>query len=100
MGGPDSFDLQLYGSGIYYGGQTIQGQGFITSATSMDNIKSIHIKLAGFSDVHWTERVRVHIVEWCLILYFSTLSEMLSSAYTYITQHYKILGIKNTPQWR
>ena len=58
MGGPDNFHIQLQGHGIYYGGQTIQGQVQISSCEYMSNIKSVQIKLSGFANVHWTEQVR------------------------------------------
>ena len=60
MGGPEVFNLQLYGGpygGSYFSGQTIQGQVLVSTSTYLTNIKSIQIKLAGFANVHWTESV-------------------------------------------
>ena len=58
MGGPDVFLIQLQGQGIYYGGQTIQGQVQVSNGAHMSNIKNIQIKLIGFGEVHWTEQER------------------------------------------
>ena len=58
MGGPDSFNVQLQGHGIYYGGQVIQGQILISSREYMPNVRNIQMKLVGFGEVQWTEQVR------------------------------------------
>ena len=57
MGGPDNFDLQIDGPGTYFSWQLIQGQVIITSSMEMSKIKNIQVKLEGFANVHWTERV-------------------------------------------
>ena len=57
MGGVEAFNLQLYGSGIYFSGQVIQGQIIVGSSTPLTNIKSIQVKLTGFASVHWSEQV-------------------------------------------
>ena len=64
MSGLDSFDLQLYGSGIYFGGQTIWGKVVISSNTKMTNIENIRVKLTGFADVHWTEFNDEHVYHY------------------------------------
>ena len=56
MGGPDSFNLQLQGSGIHFGGQVVQGQVLISSCELMSNIRNIQVKLIGFGEVHWTQQ--------------------------------------------
>ena len=49
--------MQLQGSGVYFGGQRIEGQVLINSYASMSSGSNIQINLAGFGEVHWTEEV-------------------------------------------
>ena len=53
MGGPDSFEVQVQGHGIYFGGQTIQGQVYINLSEAMSNVKNVQVMLKGFGKVHW-----------------------------------------------
>ena len=56
MSGPDAFQIQVQGPAVYYEGQTIQGQVFISNRELLSNIKNIQIKLSGLGNVLWTER--------------------------------------------
>ena len=56
MSGLDTFQIQLKGQPVYYEGQTIHGQVFISNRELLSNIKNIQIKLSGLGNVHWTER--------------------------------------------
>ena len=57
MGGPDVFGLKVGGPGIYFSGQTINGQVILETGEELTNIKSVEIKIKGKGEVHWTERV-------------------------------------------
>ena len=60
MGGPEIFEIQLQGNGIYYGGQMIQGQlkigGSHKHQEYLSSINNIQMKILGYGEVHWTER--------------------------------------------
>ena len=56
MTGLDIFQIQLQDQAVYYEGQTIHGQVFISNSELLSNIKKVQIKLSGLGNVHWTER--------------------------------------------
>ena len=60
MGGPEMFEIQLQGNGIYYGGQMIHGQlkigGSHKHQEYLSSINNIQMKILGYGEVHWTDR--------------------------------------------
>ena len=56
MSGQDTFQIQLQGPVIYYEGQTIHGQVFLSNRELLSNVKKIQIELHGLGNVHWTEQ--------------------------------------------
>ena len=57
MGEPDVFELHLEGSGVYFGGQTINGQVILQTDYELDNVKSLKVKIKGEGEVEWEETV-------------------------------------------
>ena len=57
MGGLEKFGLHLEGPGIYFGGQTVNGQVILETSYELNNVKSVNIKIKGEGEVHWTEQV-------------------------------------------
>ena len=57
MGGPDVFELKVDGSGVYFSGQTINGQVILETGEELTNITAVEIKIRGKGEVHWTEEV-------------------------------------------
>ena len=56
MVGPDIFQLQVQGDGIFFGGQTIQGHVEINCFETISNVKIVHVKLKGLGKVHWKSK--------------------------------------------
>ena len=63
MGEPDVFQLHLEGSGVYFGGQTVNGQVILETSYDLDNVKSVKVKIKGEGEVEWEETV-----SWLLVL--------------------------------
>ena len=64
MGGLNFLGLNIEGPGIYFGGQTVNGQVIVDASEEQTNIKSVEVKLKGKGEVHFTETVR------CDMIYF------------------------------
>jgi len=57
MGGLNFLGLNIEGPGIYFGGQTVNGQVIVDASEEQTNIKSVEVKLKGKGEVHFTETV-------------------------------------------
>ena len=57
MGEPNVFELHLEGSGVYFGGQTVNGQVILQTDYELDNVKSLKVKIKGEGEVEWEETV-------------------------------------------
>ena len=57
MGEPDVFQLHLEGSGVYFGGQTVNGQVILQTSYDLQNVKSVKVKIKGEGEVEWEETV-------------------------------------------
>ena len=57
MGEPDVFELHLEGAGVYFGGQTVNGQVILQTDYELDNVKSLKVKIKGEGEVEWEETV-------------------------------------------
>jgi len=68
MGGLNFLGLNIEGPGIYFGGQTVNGQVIVDASDEQTNIKSVEVKLKGKGEVHFTETVR------CEMIYFDSMS--------------------------
>ena len=74
MGGLDAFEVQLGGAGIYFSGQTLQGQIILDISEEQTNIKTVTVKLKGKGEVHWSEQVTIQTIPY---IGLSTMAEKL-----------------------
>ena len=92
MGGLNFLGLNIEGPGIYFGGQTVNGQVIVDASEEQTNIKSVEVKLKGKGEVHFTETVR------CDIIYFDSINRVVVTKLLLTIAHINFHRLRNIEQ--